>query len=286
MHTLAKTCLLTTGLIVCVGTTLPAQWRDIVTKSVPMTPAGTPNVEAPAPKLVNGTPDLSGLWDAEKRPCDDAALIRGCLDSLTGNPIAFGSISSALSNTGGGGKDPLPMQPWAEDLVKQRRDTGWKDLNITRCLPLSPPQAWSTFWMKKIIQTPDSLVILDEYMLQYRQIFLDGRTLPKDPEPSFKGYSVGRWEGETLVVDTIGFKDGSWLDVVGHPLTDQARTTERIRRLNYGTLEVGITVDDRKAYTRPWTVTIKLLLAVNTDLLEYICNENEKSTQHMAPGAK
>ena len=102
-----------------------------------------------------------------------------------------------------------------------------------------------------------------------------------------KGTSVGRWEGETLVVETIGFKDDLWLDIQGHPLTDQARTIERIRRVNYGTLEVEITVDDPKAYTKPWTVTIKLLLAINTDLLEYICNENEKSVQHMVgPGAK
>jgi hypothetical protein len=109
----------------------------------------------------------------------------------------------------------------------------------------------------------------------------------REPEPSFKGYSVGRWEGETLVVDTIGFKDDLWLDVSGHPLTAQARTTERIRRVNYGTLEVAITVDDSKAHTKPWTATIKLLLAINTDLLEYICNENEKSVQHMdGAGAK
>ena len=141
--------------------------------------------------------------------------------------------------------------------------------------------------MKKIIQTADSLAILDEYMSQHRQIFMDGRTLPKDPEPSFKGYSVGRWERETLVVETIGFKDDLWLDFWGHPLTDQARTIERIRRVNYGNLEVEITVDDPKAYTKPWTVTIKLFLAINTDLLEYICNENEKSVQHMVgPGAK
>jgi hypothetical protein len=275
--------IVTAAVIACGGVILSAQWRDVVTKGVPMTPSGTPNFEAPSPKLADGTPDLSGIWDAEKRPCNEATVVRGCLDSLFGNPIAFGDIST----TSAGSRPPLPMHPWAEALVKQRRDTASRDLNITRCLPLSPPQAWSTLWLKKIIQTPQSLAILDEYMSQYRQIFFDGRMLPKDPEPSFKGYSVGRWEGETLVVDTIGFKDDLWLDVVGHPLTDQARTTERIRRVNYGTLEVEITVDDPKAYTKPWTVMIKLSLSVNTDLLEYICNENEKSVQHMVgPGAK
>jgi hypothetical protein len=277
---------LAVGIIVCAGITLSAQWR-VGTKGVPMTPAGTPDFAAPAPRLANGTPDLSGLWDAEKRPCNEAASVRGCLDSLFGSPIAFGNISATVTSSSPGSKDLLPMRPWAEALVKQRRDTASRDLNITRCLPLSPPQAWSTFWIKKIIHTSDGLVLLDEYMSQFRQIFLDGRALPKDPEPSFKGYSVGRWEGETLVVDTIGFKDDLWLDVSGHPLTDHARTTERIRRVNYGNLEVAITVDDPKAYTKPWTATIKLLLAINTDLLEYICNENEQSVQHMVgPGAK
>jgi len=283
MHALASFLAVTAGIIVCVGVTLPAQWH-VQTKGVPTTPAGTPNLEAPAPKLADGkTPDLSGLWDSEKRPCNEAAARLGCLDALFGFPQAVFNISS----TGGGpnDKDLLPMQPWAEALVKQRRDNGSKDDPMARCLPLPSPRGWSNFNTQKIVQTPESLTILDEYMSQYRQIFMDGRTLPTDPEPSFKGYSVGRWEGDTLVVETIGFKDDLWLDLWGHPLTDQARTVERIRRVNYGNLEVGITVDDPKAYTKPWTVTIKLSLAINTDLLEYICNENEKSTPHMVgPG--
>jgi len=124
---------------------------------------------------------------------------------------------------------------------------------------------WPSFSLQKIIQTPDSLTILDEYMGQYRQIFLDGRPLPTDPEPTFKGYSVGKWEGDTLVVETIGYKE-NWLDGQGRPLTEQARTIERIRRVNYGNLEVEMTIDDPKAYTKPWkTLTIKLALALNTD---------------------
>ena len=137
---------------------------------------------------------------------------------------------------------------------------------------------WAGFTMQKLIQTPESLTILDEFMGQYRQIFLDGRPLPQDPEPMFKGYSVGRWEGDTLVVETIGIKE-NWFDGQGHPLTDQARTIERIRRVNYGNLEVEVTVDDPKAYTKPWTRIIRLRLVLNTDLLEYICNENERDRQ-------
>jgi hypothetical protein len=264
----------TTAVVIGATLTAYAQWHNIVTK-VPLTPSGTPNLSAPAPKLTDGrTPDLSGVWDAEKRPCDDATSRLGCIDLVTGLPVAAVNIAS-------GPVEVLPMRPWAEALVKQRRGSASKDDPTARCLPLTSPRAWSNFGLQKIIQTSESLTILDEYMLQYRQIFLDGRALPTNPEPMFKGYSVGRWEGDTVVVETVGFKDDSWLDLWGHPLTTQARTIERIRRSNYGSLEVALTVDDPKAYTKPWNTTIKLALALNTELLEYVCNENEKSLQHM-----
>jgi hypothetical protein len=263
------------AIIICGTLTASAQWRDVVTK-VPLTPAGAPNLAAPAPRLGDGkTPDFSGIWDAEKIPCTDQnSQGLGCLDALQGIPASFVNIA-------GGFKEVLPMQPWAAALVKQRMADGGKDDPLSRCLPYPAPRQWSNFQLQKIIQTPDSLTILDEYMLQFRQIFLDGRRLPKDPEPSFKGYSVGRWDGDVLLIETIGFKDDLWLDAFGHPLTAQARTIERIRRPNYGSLEVQLMVDDPKAYTKPWTTTIRLSLALNTDLLEYICNENEKSRQHM-----
>jgi hypothetical protein len=239
---------------------------------------GTPNLTAPAPRLAGGrTPDFSGIWDAEKFPCtDEISQGLGWIDAQQGIPAQAINI-----NIAGGFKEVLPMQPWAAAVVKERMANGGKDDPQSRCLPLPPPRGWSSFTLQKITHTPASLTIMDEYMSQFRQIFLDGRALPKDPEPLFKGYSVGRWEGDTLVVDTIGFKDDSWLDMFGHPLTAQARTTERIRRINYGNLDVQLTVDDPKAYTKPWTTTIKLSLALNTELLEYICNENEKSRQHM-----
>jgi hypothetical protein len=263
-----------TAAIICASVTTSAQWRDVATK-VPLTPSGAPNLLAPAPKLADGkTPDLSGIWDAEKRPCDEATSRLGCIDAQEGLPVAAFNIAS-------GPNEVLPMQPWAEALVKQRRASSSKDDPVARCLPFPSPRGWSNFGLQKIIQTSESLTILDEYMLQYRQIFLDGRALPTNPEPMFKGYSVGRWDSDTLVVETIGFKDDSWLDLFGHPLTAEARTFERIRRINYGNLEVALTVDDPKAYTKPWTSTIKLGLALNTELLEYICNENEKSLQHM-----
>ena len=276
MHTLKRLLVVTAGIIVCVGVTLSAQWR-FQSKGVPKTAAGAPNLEAPAPKLADGTPDLSGLWDSEKRPCEEAKAQLGCIDVQRGIPVGAGNIANDLPAS----DDPTPFQPWARALVAQRVADFGKDSPHARCLPQAPPSAWATFDMQKIVHTADSVTILQEYMAQYRQIFMDGRPLPTDPEPTFKGYSVGKWEGDTLVVETIGYKE-NWLDGQGRPLTEQARTIERIRRVNYGTLEVEMTIDDPKAYTKPWkTRTVKLGLVLNTDVMEYICNENEKSVEHM-----
>jgi hypothetical protein len=284
MHTPARILAVAAGIVVCVGVTLPAQWH-VQTKGVPLTAAGAPNLEASAPKLADGkTPDLSGIWAAEKVPCDEAKAPLGCIDVVLGTPPGFVNIATGVRGTDP--NDPTPFQPWAQALVRQRMADFSKDDPRARCLPESGPRMWASLQMQKIIHNPDSLTILQEFMGQYRQIFLDGRTLPTDPEPSFKGYSVGKWEGDTLVVETIGYKE-NWLDFQGRPLTEQARTIERIRRVNYGTLEVEMTIDDPKAYTKPWkTLPVKLALLLNTDLLEYICNENEKSLPHMVgPGA-
>jgi hypothetical protein len=262
----------TVGMIVYAAVTLSAQWR-VTTNRVPTTPDGKPNYGAPAPRMPDGTtPDLSGIWDVERRPCIEATSPFGCsADTLDGIPVGFIDITT-------GAADSPPMQPWAEALVKQHRENGWRDDPNLRCLPHAPPRMWANFVMQKVIHTSDSVTILDEYMSQYRQIFLDGRALPKDPEPIFTGYSVGKWEGDTLVIETIGIK-GNWFDPEGHPLTEQARLIERIRRVDYGNLHIEVTVDDPKAYTRPWTRIIRLRLVLNADLLEYICNENEKDRQ-------
>lgn len=278
LRKLVRTLNLTFVLIACLAVTLPAQWVNVVTKDVPRTPLGTPNYGAPAPKMADGkTPDLSGIWVPASTPCDEGrgfGKAFGCTDVPFGFPIGRDNFNQ-------GGKDKqLPSQPWAEALSRQRRDDLSKDSPTARCLPVPGPWAWTLF-LQKIVQTQDSVIILDEWNAQYRQIFLDGRPLPEDPQPTFKGYSVGRWEGDTLVVETIGFKDDQWLDSQGHPLTDQARTIERIRRVNYGNLEVEITVDDRKAYTKPFTVTRNPMLVIDTELLDFICNENEKDLKHM-----
>jgi hypothetical protein len=256
----------------------------VKTKRVPLTRDGKPNLAAPAPKASNGKPDFSGVWNSLKTPCEQsqAAQIFGCSDIPFGAPIGVMDVTATGSEDGQAGTTvPLPYQPWAEAQVKQNLANIRKDDPTTRCLPIPPVRQWADFFPQKIFQTEDTLIILSEYMAQYRQIFLDGRPLPKDPFPSFKGYSVGHWEGDVLVVETTGYKNGLWLDLKGDPLTDEARTTERIRRPNFGRLEIQMTVNDPKAYTRPWTTTRYMKIALDTELIEDICNENNKNLPHM-----
>ena len=174
-----------------------------------------------------------------------------------------------------------PFQPWAATLAAQRRHDEAKDNPDARCLPLGPLQMLAHPLPKKILQSRGLVVILHERNMEFRQIFTDGRRLPEDPQPSWYGYSSGRWDGDTLVVETIGLRDGLWADFYGSPLTDQARMTERFRRPNYGSLEIQVTIDDPTAYTKPWTVNVNQHIALDTDLLEYACLENEKDVPHL-----
>src|SRR6476661_1901973 len=255
-----------------------AQWTDVKTKRVPLTRDGKPDMNAPAPKLADGkTPDLSGIWNSIKIPCEGTPAERafGCNDVPLGIPVAVMDVTATGSEDGQAGTTvPLPYQSWAEAQVKQNLADIRKDDPTTRFLPISPVRQWADFFPMKILQTKDTVVVLSEYMVQYRQIHLDGRPLPKDPVPSFKGYSVGHWEGDTLVVETTGYKNGLWLDLKGDPHTEEGRTTERIRRPKFGRLEVQLTVNDPKAYTRPWSATRYLTLALNTELIDDVCNEN------------
>jgi len=264
---------------------LSAQWPQVKTRRVPLTRDGKPDLNAPPPKFGNGKiPDLSGIWNSIKTPCEksEAAKIFGCSDIPFGAPVGIMDVTATGSEEGQAGTTvPLPYQPWAEAQVKQNLADIRKDDPTTRCLPISPVRQWSDFFPQKIVQTEDAVFVLSEYMIQYRQIFLDGRPLPKDPFPSFKGYSVGHWEGDTLVVETTGYKNGLWLDLKGDPLTEEGRTTERIRRPKFGRLEVQLTVNDPKAYTRPWSATRYLTLALDTELIEDVCNENNKNLPHM-----
>jgi hypothetical protein len=247
---------------------LAAQW-SYPTAGIPRTADGKPNLAAPAPRTADGKPDFSGSWDVEhNKPCPP----EGCVDFYA--PQEFGNIGWGL-------KDGLPYQPWALALAKARTAAQREGDPLSHCLPIGIVELHTIPLFRKIVQVPGLLLMIHEYNASYRQIFTDGRPLPVDPQPSWNGYSTGKWEGDTLVVETTGFRDGIWLDTYGDPITDAAKITERIRRVNYGRLEVELTVNDPKAYTKPWTVKLNQILQLDTDLLDYICLENEKDLSHL-----
>src|SRR5881409_3009338 len=213
-------------------------------------------------------PDKSGMWRAANRlPCDGINRVCGDL------PISaqFGNIGAAVE----GG---LPYQPWVRDRIRQK---GPADDPYTRCIAPGGPRMHMLPTMKKWVQSPDLLIILDEYNASHRQIFLDGRPLPADPVPTWNGYATGHWEGDTLVVESSGYRDDQWLDAAGSAITSTARVTERMRRVNFGTLLIDLSVDDPKAYTRPWSVTLRQDVVVDTEMVEAICAENEKDVPHL-----
>jgi hypothetical protein len=258
------------GLVLTAGE-LSAQWFTYPNPAVPRTADGKPNLAAPAPRTADGKPDFSGVWLAGNHlPCPP--LLR---DEL-GNCIEKIPLSRETRDIGAGVKGGLPHQPWAAALVKQRVADNAKDDPHARCMPSSVPRVWSLPHYNKVVQVPGLLLVLNEFNASYRQIFTDARPLPPDPNPSWTGYSSARWEGDTLVVDTIGFRDDLWLDMAGNTLTSAARMRERIRRPAFGRLEIELTIDDPKAYTRPWTVTIPMDHAIDVELLEEMCLENEK----------
>ena len=272
-----RTHLLWLVLVAAIGLPTPSdgQWITYKTEGVPRNADGTPNLDAPPPRLPDGKPDFSGIW----RPFNPNRCQPGtgqfveCGAELGGSPLA----RNLGANLPGG----LPYQPWAAALVKARTADDSRDDPHVRCLPDNPPRTWTLPHLTKAIHTPRLLALLYEVNAMYRQIFLDGRPLPDDPTPAWNGYSTARWDGDTLVVQTRGFRDDLWLDMTGSPLTGAARMTERIRRPAFGRLEIELTVDDPKVYTRPWTVSLTQTLAVDMELIDEFCLENEKSYERM-----
>jgi hypothetical protein len=234
----------------------PAQWLKLTTPDVPRTADGKPNLTAPAPKLPDGKPDLSGIWNP--------------------NPKYLRDLASDLK------PGDVQMQPWAEAIFNERKTGRHADEEPDgHCLPQGVPKIDAAPVPWKILQLPRETVILYEAFGQYRQIFMDGRELPKDPNPTWLGYSVGRWEGDALVVETAGFNGKAWLDMAGHPATESLHVTEKYRRKDFGHLEIEITIDDPGAYRKPWTVTENPSLMLDTELLEFVCNENEQDEKHL-----
>ena len=271
-----------------------AQWPSYPTPGVPRTPDGKPNLSAPAPRTPDGKPDLTGIWQ-NARPL----AAGGSAPAAAPNPKApatnedfFGALKtnedflaaakrSPFWNLGASFKDGLPFQPWAAELHRQRVADNSKDNPDAHCLPMGVMQFHNHGQPRKMIQTPQVIVILYEANAGLRQIFTDGRPLPKDADPWWYGYSTGRWEGDTLVVQSAAFRDLGWLDVEGSPLTDAAHVIERFRRPDFGHLEIEVTIDDPKAYTKPWTVAVHQRIMVDTELIEFVCQENERDAPHL-----
>ncbi len=232
-----------------------AQWPDFPMPDAPRLPNGKVNLSAPAPKGPDGKPDLSGVWVTK--------------------PGYTGNVAKDLK------PGEVSFQPWAEKLYQHRVDTLSKDDPQASCVLSGVPRENVVPYPFKILHTRGMIVILYEALHSYRQIFMDGRSLPKDPNPAWMGYSIGHWDGDTLVVESSGFVNNNWLDNNGHPGTEALRLTERFHRRDFGHIDLHMTVDDPKAYTKPWSVDLKMDLQPDSDLIEYVCSENEKDVSHL-----
>jgi hypothetical protein len=256
-----------------------AQWPSFEAKRAPRLSDGSVDLEAPTPRTADGRPDFSGLWErfgpGGQNP-DFASL-----QSKDGGPPA-----ATFWNLGAGLAGGLPYTPLASLLRTERMANNQKNNPDALCLPMGLMQLHLHPQPRKIVQTPSLIVIMYEGNEGLRQIFLDGRPLPtvdENLQPWWYGYSVGRWEGDTLVVETVGLRDDVWLDVLGSPLTGRGKLTERYRRPNYGTLQIDVTIEDPTAYTRPFTVRVNQRLFPDAELIEFVCKENEKSVRYYDP---
>jgi len=260
-------------LVVFAALPAAAQWIHLPTPGIPRAPDKQPNLTAPAPKTADGRPDFSGMWvPRDPLPCDPNE--RGVL--CTELPVNSQTVNFAAGLKGG-----LPYQPWAAELIKSRaQDSAMLDPHVS-CMPPNFPRAWAFPETEKILQTPGELAILHEYNASYRQIFFDGRRLPDEMTPTWNGYSVGHWDGDALVVDSAGYRDDSWLDTRGNFFSGEATVTERIRRPTFGSLDIDVTVNDAKVFTRSWTVTLHMKLVADTELIDLYCQDNNKDLKHM-----
>jgi hypothetical protein len=247
-----KTARLVATFLTVITTPLCAQWFNYPTPGIPRDARGKPNLSAPAPKSADGHSDISGVWSPNTAPLQVIA------------PTAA-----------------IPFQPWSRALTEERADGArGKDDPAAYCIP-GMPKLVVLPYPYKIVQAPGMMLILYEGFTTYRQIFTDGRPLPKDAEPTWLGYSTGKWEGDSFVVDTVNINERTWLDNAGRPHSNAMRLTERYHRRDFGHLEMQLTIDDPKAYTKPWTVSENAVLLPDTDLLEYICSEDNKDIPHL-----
>ena len=263
---------LVTVALVVLGTPLAAQWVRYPTAGAPRKADGTVDMSATAPRLADGKPDFSGIWTSDEVDPRRPGVPPNPHDATTSRRM----VNLGVELPGG-----LPYQPWLAPIVKQRTANLAKDDPHIICLPDNFLRAYGMPHLLKFVHTPNLFLVLNEWNAGYRQVFTDARPLPEDPTPTWQGYSSAKWSGDTLVIDTIGLRDDTWIDWNGSVLTEAAKVREQIRRPDFGHLEIQVTVDDPKAYTKPWTVMIRERLIVDTELIDEICLENEQSLKHM-----
>jgi hypothetical protein len=260
------------GLALLTAVCAQAQWHNQKMAGAPRNPDGTINMTGPAPPRVNGKPDLSGIWQVQAEPRGPGLFGLG----ESPNSKYFRNILSDFK------PNEQPLTPYGQEVFRKRQQAGSGAAQGLNCLPDGTPHADLLPEPFKIIQTPNQLIILYEVETTFRQIFTDGRKHPVDPSPTWMGYSVGRWEGDTMVIDSMGFNDLGWLDAGGHPHSEEMRVEERFRRRDYGHLELDITITDPKIYTQPIKFSVVQELLPDTDLFEHYCVENEKDAAHHA----
>jgi hypothetical protein len=281
MKLLLKTAALVAASALCAPALL-AQWEKRTNPNTPRLANGQVNLDAPTPKAADGHPDLSGLWS--RAPGDGRGRGRGANATPPPPPAPGTPPIATFGNLGTNMPDGLPMTPWASDLLKQRMAAQSKENPDANCMPMGFTQFHQQPQPREIIQLRDKMLIIYEANYGLRQIYTDGRALPKqgDPQPQWYGYSVGHWDGDTLVVESNnlrGAEDGpfdGWLDVRGSPYSREAKFTERFTRPSFGRLTIDVTVEDAKAYTKPFTVRINQQIMADTELIEFICNENQQ----------
>ena len=240
---------------------LAQHWTKVPLTGIPLTPDGKPDMFAPVPRTPDGKPDLSGKWSSK-----DNTFARNLATGLK--------------------EEDVPLQPWAKALFDKRKDGSHsREDPDANCLPQGVPKIGALAYPWRLIQTPGSIVIIYEAFTLWRQIFMDGRELIADPNPTWMGYSTAKWDGDTLVVDTRGFNGRLWLDQLGRPSTEALHVIERFHRRDFGHLDIHVTIDDPGAYTRPWSVKQEVALRHDTELMEFICNENNRDVEHLPGGS-
>jgi hypothetical protein len=272
--------------VMVMSSTIGAQWSSYPTPGVPRTADGKPVLDGPAPRTADGKVDFSGIWNLSfgggggGRGAGRGRGVGAPQPAADPNAIP----TSQFFEVAGRGY-PLPMQPWAAELKKKRMADNSKDNPDVWCLPIGLMQYHNHPQPRQIVQTKNLMLITYEANYGLRYVYMDGRPAPSnDPQPWWFGYSRGWYEGDTLVVETTNFlgeERAGWLDVNGSPYTDALKMTERFRRPTFGALEIDVTIDDKKAYTKPFTVRVNHRLLVDSEMIEFICNENERSTEHI-----